>query len=112
MALAEEGMTTRGYNKGIRNTDLLDHKAQFIARPNNDVLYQLAMLDLRKDAIVFKIPAIESKYVSMMTSGYDHYVEIPMSTVEGDFQESRTLLFFTKRTEGPGAQYHPAGLCP
>ena len=48
LALAEEGMTTRGYNKGMRNTDLLDHTAEFIARPNNDVLYQLAMLDLRK----------------------------------------------------------------
>jgi hypothetical protein len=99
LAFAEEGMTTRGYNKGLRNTDLLDHTAQFIARPNNDVLYQLAMLDLRKDAIVFEIPAIESKYVSMMTSGYDHYVEIPMSTVDGDFREPRTVLFYTERTE-------------
>ena len=100
LALAEEGMTTRGYNKGLRNTDLLDHTAQFIARPNNDVLYQLAMLDLRKDAIVFEIPAIESKYVSVMTSGYDHYVNIPISTVDGDFKESRTVLFYTQRTQG------------
>ena len=73
MALAELGVTTRGYNKGMRNTELLDHSVEFIARPNNDVLYQLAMLDLRKDAIVFKIPAIDSKFVSMMATGYDHY---------------------------------------
>ena len=99
MALAEQGLTTRGYNKGMRNTNLLDHTARFIARPNNDVLYQLAMLDLRKDAIVFKIPAIESKYVSMMVTGYDHYVNIPLSTVEGDFKEPHTILFYSARTE-------------
>jgi hypothetical protein len=54
MALAELGVTTKGYNKGMRKTELLDHTVEFIARPNNDVLYQLAMLDLRKDAIVLK----------------------------------------------------------
>ncbi len=101
MALAEEGMTTRGYNKGMRNTNLLDHTARFIARPNNDVMYQLAMLDLRKDAIVFEMPVIESKYVSMMVTGYDHYVNIPMSTtdMDGDFASPKTILFYTARTE-------------
>ena len=54
MALAEQGLSTRGYNKGLKYTNLLDHTARFIARPNNDVLYQLAMLDLRNDAIVFE----------------------------------------------------------
>jgi len=87
MAFEEEGVTTKGYNKGMLNTDLLDHTVQFIARPNNDVLYQLAMLDLTKDAIVFEIPAIDSKFVSMMATGYDHYVTIPMSTVKGDFKK-------------------------
>ena len=100
MALAELGVTTRGYNKGMRNTTLLDHSVEFIARPNNDVLYQLAMLDLRKDAIVFKIPAIDSKFVSMMATGYDHYVNIPMSTVDGPLDKPRTVLFYTARTKG------------
>ena len=100
LALADEGLATGGYNKGLQNTDLLDHTAQFIARPNNDVLYQLAMLDLRKDAVVFEFPAFESKYVSLMTSGYDHYVDIPLSTVEDDFKESTTVLFYTERSEG------------
>ena len=100
MALAEECVTTKGYNKGMRKTELLDHTVQFIARPNNDVLYQLAMLDLRKDAIVFEIPVIESKFVSMMATGYDHYVTIPMSTVKGDFKKPQAILFYTKRTEG------------
>ena len=99
MAFEEEGVTTRGYNKGMRNTDLLDHTVQFIARPNNDVLYQLAMLDLTKSAIVFEIPAIDSKFVSLMATGYDHYVTIPMSTVKGDFKKPETILFYTKRTE-------------
>jgi hypothetical protein len=100
VAFDEEGMSTKGYNKGLKNTDLLDHTAEFIARPNNDTMYQTAMLDLRKDAVVFKFPAFDSKYVSLMTSGYDHYIEIPLSTVEGDFQEPKTVLFYTKRTEG------------
>ena len=26
--------------------------------------------------------------------------DIPLSTVEGDFQKPRTILFYTKRTEG------------
>ena len=100
MALLEKGMTTKGYNKGLINTNLVDHTARFIARPNNDVLYQLAMLDLRKDAIVFVVPAIESKYVSMMVTAYDHYVNIPMSTTGGDFHKPKTILFYTNRTQG------------
>lgn len=101
MALEKEGMTTHGYNKGMKNTHLLDHTARFIARPNNDVLYQLAMLDVRKDAIVFEMPAIDSKYVSMMATGYDHYVNIPMSTTNenGDFRKPKTILFYSTRTE-------------
>lgn len=71
-ALAEEGMSTRGYNKGLKNTQLFDHTVKAIARPNNDVMYQMAMLDLRKDAAVFEFPPMESKYVSVMATGYDH----------------------------------------
>ena len=98
-ALAEKGMSTNGYNKGIRNTHLLDHTVKAIARPNNDVMYQMAMLDLRKDAAVFQIPAMESKYVSLMATGYDHYVNVPLSTTNGDFKEPITVLFYTLRTE-------------
>ena len=98
-ALADVGMSTRGYNKGLKNTQLLDHTVKAIARPNNDVLYQMAMLDLRKDAAVFQIPAMESKYVSLMATGYDHYVNVPLSTTNGDFKKPITILFYTQRTE-------------
>jgi len=98
-ALADAGMSTRGYNKGLKNTQLLDHTVKSIARPNNDVMYQLAMLDLRKDAAVFEFPAMESKYVSLMITGYDHYVNVPLSTTNGDFKEPITILFYTQRTE-------------
>ena len=37
-ALAETGMSTGGYNQGLKNTQLLDHTVKAIARPNNDVL--------------------------------------------------------------------------
>ena len=46
------------------------------------------------------MPAMESKYVSLLTGSYDHYVQIPLSTVEGGFQEALTILLYTKRTEG------------
>ncbi|MBN3521066.1 DUF1254 domain-containing protein [Algoriphagus lutimaris] len=98
-ALAESGMSTRGYNKGLKNTQLLDHTVKAIARPNNDVMYQMAMLDLRKDAAVFEFPAMESKYVSLMATAYDHYVNVPLTTTEGDFKEPTTILFYTQRTE-------------
>ena len=98
-ALAEKGMSTGGYNKGLKNTQLLDHTVKAIARPNNDVLYQMAMLDMRKDAAVFQIPALESKYVSLMATAYDHYVNVPLTTTNGDFKEPITILFYTDRTE-------------
>lgn len=98
-ALNEEGMSTRGYNKGLKNTQLFDHTVKSIARPNNDVMYQIAMLDLRKDAAVFEFPPMESKYVSIMATGYDHYVNVPLSTTNGDFKEPITVLFYTERTE-------------
>ena len=98
-ALAEAGMSTKGYNKGLKNTHLLDHTVKSIPRPNNDVMYQMAMLDLRKDAAVFVFPAMESKYVSLMATGYDHYVNVPLSTTNGDFKEPVTILFYTVRTE-------------
>ncbi|TRZ44001.1 DUF1214 domain-containing protein [Robertkochia solimangrovi] len=98
-ALADKGMSTKGYNKGLKNTQLLDHTVKAIARPNNDVMYQMAMLDLRKDAVIFEFPAMDSKYVSLMATGYDHYVNVPLSTTEGDFKEPITLLFYSARTE-------------
>jgi len=98
-ALGEKGMSTGGYNKGLKNTKLLDHTITAIARPNNDVLYQMAMLDLLKDAAVFTFPAFDSKYVSLMATGYDHYVNVPLSTTNGDFKKPITILFYTQRTE-------------
>jgi hypothetical protein len=100
-ALAPEGsMSTGGWNKGLKNTQLLDHSVKAIARPNNDVVYQMAMLDLRQNAAIFTFPAMESKYVSLMATGYDHYVNVPLSTTRGDFQKPTTVLFYTVRTEG------------
>jgi len=98
-ALADKGMSTQGYNKGLKNTQLLDHTVKAIARPNNDVMYQMAMLDLRKDAAVFVFPAMGSKYVSLMATGYDHYVNVPLSTTNGNFQQPITVLFYSQRTE-------------
>ena len=53
------------------------------------------MLDLRKDPVILEMPAFDSKYVSLMITGYDHYVNIPMSTRQGDFEKPEQLLIYT-----------------
>jgi hypothetical protein len=39
-----------------------------------------------------------------MVTGYDHYVNIPMSTGQGDFQKPEKILFYSARTEGYGGE--------
>lgn len=92
--------STNGWNKMFVPQGLVDHTLTAIPRPNNDTLYLLSMLDLRDDAIVIQFPAFDSKYVSLETSAYDHYIDVPLSTTEGDFQQPTTMLFYTDRTAG------------
>ena len=73
-----------GWNTVGPDTELKDHTMREIARPNNDTLYIGCMLDLRKDPVILEMPAFDSKYVSLMVTGYDHYVNIPMATRLGD----------------------------
>jgi hypothetical protein len=89
-----------GWNRVKANTTLADHTLKAIARPNNDTLFIVAMLDLRKEPVILEAPAFDSKYVSLMVTGYDHYVNIPMSTRLGDFSEPSRILFYTERTPG------------
>ena len=88
----DEPASTKGYNRVIANTRLLDHTDTFIARPNNDTLYVIAMVDVTEQPMVLKLPAFDSVYVSLMITSYDHYVTIPLSTGQGNFGESTTLL--------------------
>jgi hypothetical protein len=89
-----------GWNTVDADTQLKDHTMREIARPNNDTLYVSALLDLRKDPVIMEIPAIDSDYVSLMVTGYDHHVNIPMATRLGDFGKAEKILFYTERTEG------------
>jgi hypothetical protein len=82
------------------DTRLKDHTMREIARPNNDTLYISALLDLRKDPVILEMPAFDSDYVSLMVTGYDHHVNIPMATRLGDFGKPEKILFYTERTEG------------
>ncbi len=93
-----------GWNTVVANTTLKDHTAQSIARPNNDTLYISAMLDLRAEPIVLDMPAFDSKYVSLMITGYDHYVNVPMATRLGDFQKPEKMLIYSARTSGYDGQ--------
>jgi hypothetical protein len=89
-----------GFNKPVALTALTDHNVKSIARPNNDTLYQGAVLDLRHDPVIIEFPAIDSKFVCLETSGYDHYAGVPLATSKGDFEKPIKVLFYTDRTEG------------
>jgi hypothetical protein len=89
-----------GWNTVDADTQLKDHTMREIARPNNDTLYVSALLDLCKDPVILEMPAFDSDYVSLMVTGYDHYVNVPMATRLGDFKKPEKMLFYTARTEG------------
>ncbi len=89
-----------GWNTVDADTKLKDHTMREIARPNNDTLYISALIDLRKDPVILEMPAFDSDYVSLMVTGYDHYVNVPMATRLGDFKKPEKILFYTERTEG------------
>jgi hypothetical protein len=93
-------MAQGGWNTCRADTELKDHTLRDIARPNNDTLYTSCLLDLRSEPIVVNIPAFDSKYASLMVTGYDHYVNVPLSTGRGDFRAPQTMLFYSARTEG------------
>jgi hypothetical protein len=93
-----------GWNTVDADTQLKDHTMREIARPNNDTLYVSALLDLRKDPVILEMPAFDSDYVSLMVTGYDHYVNIPMATRLGDFKKPEKILFYTERTKGYGGK--------
>jgi hypothetical protein len=89
-----------GWNTCVADTRLKDHTMQEIARPNNDTLYISCLLDLRRDPVIPEMPAIDSKYVSLMITAYDHYVNIPMSMRLGGFGKPENMLIYSARTEG------------
>lgn len=99
-AMDTKNPSMTGWNNCYVDTQLKDHNLKIIARPNNDTLYIFCSLDMRKDAVIFDVPIFSSKYVSMMTHTYDHYVNVPLSTRTGDFQKPERILFYTARTLG------------
>ena len=89
---ASNPLSTDGWNKIYKSTELANAEMHAIARPNNDTLYQIAMLDLRNEPIILHVPAFDSRYASMETSAYDGYIDIPLSTRFGDYKEPTKLL--------------------
>jgi len=91
---------TNGWNQCIADTALKDHDFKAIARPNNDTLYTGCMLDLRAEPVIVQYPAFDSMYVSLETSAYDHFVDIPLSTSRGDFDRPTRVLYYSAHTKG------------
>lgn len=92
-------ITNGGWNFLKAETQLKDHTLTDIARPNNDSFYTGVMLDLRKEPFIISWPKFDSKYVSLMITAYDHYVNVPRSTRQGDFDKPEKILIYSKRTE-------------
>lgn len=92
-------ITQGGWNTINADTKLKDHTMTDIARPNNDSFYTGIMLDLRKEPFIVNLPEFDSKYVSLMVTAYDHYVNVPKSTTKNDFQKNEKILFYSDRTE-------------
>jgi hypothetical protein len=89
-----------GWNKTHYPAGLMDASVRAIPRPNNDTLYVLSLLDLRKDPVIIHYPAFESKFVSLETSAMDHYINIPLAVSKGDFKKPTSILYYSARTEG------------
>ncbi|MEE9571241.1 MAG: DUF1254 domain-containing protein, partial [Gammaproteobacteria bacterium] len=89
-----------GWNEIVAHTTLTDHTLQSISRPNNDTLYIFAMIDVRQEPMILEFPSFDSDYVSLMVTAYDHYVNVPMSTTQGDFDKPSRILFYSQRTPG------------
>ncbi|MGY3804494.1 DUF1214 domain-containing protein [Pigmentibacter ruber] len=87
------------WNSVFTQKELTDQSDETIARPNNDTLYSKALLDLSNDAVVLHVPVINSKYVSLETSAYDHYMNVPLSNLNGDYTQPLKILFYTSRTK-------------
>jgi hypothetical protein len=100
-------MKAGGWNTLDSDTKLKDHSMREIARPNNDSFYATALLDLQAEPVIMYLPAFDSKYVSLMVTAYDHYVDVPKATRKGDFQKPEKILFYSDRTEGYNGEEVP-----
>ena len=100
-------LSTHGWNKIHKATKLADASMHAIARPNNDTLYQIAMLDLRDEPVILNVPAFDTHYASLETSGYDSYIDIPLATRNGDYKVKPTKLLFYSARNGMGTNPTP-----
>ena len=100
-------LTQGGWNTLVADTKLKDHTMTDIARPNNDSFYASALLDLRGEPIILDLPAFDSKYVSLMVTAYDHYVDVPKASRKGDFKKPEKILFYSDHTEGYNGESMP-----
>jgi len=93
-----------GYNTLQADTKLKDHSMKDIARPNNDSFYSMALFDLTGEPMVLYMPSFNSDYVSLMVTAYDHYVDVPKASRNGDFKTPEHILFYSDRTQGYNGQ--------
>jgi len=107
---ARNPLSTEGWNKIHLSTELANANMHAIARPNNDTLYQIAMLDLRDEPVILEVPAFDTRYASLETSAYDGYIDIPLATKLGDYKEPTKLLFYSARTQGYRPDTNIAGI--
>lgn len=99
-AMMPENPMRTGWNGTFVPTALADHNLRAIARPNNDTLYVCSTLNVRNEPVIVHYPAFDSKFVNLEVLAYDHYVDIPLSTLKGDFKKPTNILYYSARTKG------------
>ncbi len=97
-SLNHEDPNTPLWNRCQADPNLRDADFKAIARPNNDNFFVRCTLKVDYEPVIVDLPTFNSKYVSLMYSGFDHYINVPLSTRLGDFNNPERVLFYSKRT--------------
>ncbi|MAG29857.1 MAG: hypothetical protein CL908_03065 [Deltaproteobacteria bacterium] len=93
-----------GWNETCFPKGLVKASARGVPQPNNDTLYVVSMLDLRAEPVIVHYPAFTSRFVSLVTTALDHYVNVPLATSKGDFEQPTSVLYYSAHTHGYSAE--------
>ncbi len=96
-ASAYEGVA--GWNKLDKKIEIADHRMTAVPRPNNDTLYLISTLDVREEPVIITYPKFDSNFIALEVSSFDHSINVPLATKNGDFQRETTVLFYSDLTK-------------
>ena len=100
-AMMEENPTRTGWNGTYAATGLLDHTSKSHCAPQQRHALHHHHHGPEERAGHRLLPGLRLDVRgSLEISAYDHYVDIPLTTTKGDFEEPAKVLYHTERTPG------------